>query len=194
MLEVIQDLLLTNNCVIIPEFGAFIGNYCPAEIKLSDHKILPPNKTIAFNRSLQSNDGLLINALSANSGMTYKEAEEKVFEFSKMCNETLLHNKSLILKNLGRLVLDETEKIQFQPYLNRNYLLKSFGLQTLSLTPIQRLKDNAETVKEDYQRILHPEFIHDTVPQRSSTIPYWIAAVLAVAFLTSTLTWNIHKS
>ncbi|MDB5226831.1 MAG: hypothetical protein JWN78_1024 [Bacteroidota bacterium] len=194
MLEVIQDLLLTNNCVILPEFGAFIGNYSPAEIRLSDHKIFPPTKTIAFNRSLQSNDGLLINAVAESLSLTYKEAEEKVFAFSKQCNETLLNNKSLILKNLGRLETDDKEKIQFQPYLNKNYLLKSFGLQTLSLTPIQRLKDNAESVKEDYQRALHPELIHIDTPQRTSTIPYWIAAVLAIAFLTSTLTWNIHQS
>ena len=143
---------------------------------------------------MQSNDGLLINAVAESLSLTYKEAEEKVFEFSKHCNETLLNNKSLILKNLGRLETDEKEKIQFQPYLNKNYLLKSFGLQTLSLEPIHRLKENAETVKEDYQRILHPELIHIDIPQRISTIPYWIAAVLAIAFLTSTLTWNIHKS
>jgi hypothetical protein len=96
---------------------------------------------------------------------------------------------------VGRFLLDADQKIQFQPYQHKNFLLNSFGLEALALEPIHRLKDKEAEIRENYQRILHPERMEDAVMQkRPSHIPYWIMAALAVAFLTSTVTWNIHKS
>ena len=103
MVELIQELLLTHNCVIIPGLGAFLGNYNPAEIHLAENKIYPPGKTIAFNRTLKVNDGLLINALSQHSGVSYLMAEKLVNAFSKECQDSLLINKSVIIKNIGKL-------------------------------------------------------------------------------------------
>lgn len=196
MVELIQQLLLTNNCVIIPNFGAFIGNYNPAEIRLMENKIFPPNKIIAFNRSLQNNDGLLINAVAHHSSISYHEAEIQVADFVKQCNDSLAQNKSFILKDIGRLVADAENNIQFQPYFSKNYWLDSFGLHEMSLLPIQRLKDTEAIIKETYQRILHPELMEDAVTpkQKSSKVAYWFTAVLAIAFLGSTLGWNLHKS
>ena len=196
MVELIQQLLLTNNCVIIPNFGAFIGNYNPSEIRLMENKIFPPNKIIAFNRSLQNNDGLLINAVAHQFSISYHEAEIQVADFVKHCNDSLAHNKSFILKDIGRLIADVENNIQFQPYFSKNYWLDSFGLHEMSLLPIQRLKDSESIIKETYQRILHPELMEDAVtPKRkSSKVAYWFTAVLAIAFLVSTLGWNLHKS
>ena len=196
MVELIQKLLLTNNCVIIPNFGAFIGNYNPAEIRLMVNKILPPNKIIAFNRSLQKNDGLLINTVSHYSSITYQEAEIKVTEFTKQCNDSLTQHKSLILKDIGRLVQDAENNIQFQPYYTKNYWLDSFGLPVMALHPIQRLKDTELIIKETYQRILHPELMENMVTpnRKSAKVTYWVTAGLAIALLVSTLTWNIYNS
>lgn len=195
MVEFIQQLLLTNNCVIIPNFGAFIGNYHPAEIRLQFNTIEPPAKLIAFNRSLQNNDGLLINAVAHHFLVSYHEAEMLVADFVKQCNASLNQHKSLILKDIGRFVLDAENNLQFQPYYTKNYLLDSFGLQAMSIQPIQRLKDNEILVRENYQRVLHPEFMEDAVtPKRASTkVAYWFTAVLAVLFLGTSLFLNIQK-
>ncbi|MFN8259558.1 MAG: hypothetical protein U0X41_01335 [Chitinophagales bacterium] len=195
MVELLQQLLRKHNCVIIPNFGAFIGNYHPSEIRLTENRILPPNKTIAFNRSLQNNDGLLMNAASHHFSVSYHEAEIMVSEFSKQCNETLRDNRSLMFKGIGRLLADQENNIQFHPHLSGNYLPDSYGLPVMPLQPIQRLKDTESVIKETYQRILHPELLQDTVSsgRPSSKSAYWMTAVLAIIFLASSLTWNIHK-
>ncbi len=194
MVELIQQLLLTNNCVIIPNFGAFIGNYNPAEIRLQQHTILPPNKLIAFNRSLQYNDGLLINAVSQNLSVSYVKAEMKVIDFIKQCNAALAQHKSLIFNDIGKLTTDAENNIQFQPYYSKNYLPESFGLHTLSLQPIERLKDDGGAIKETYQRKLRPELMEDIVtPKKNSKIFSWLTAILAILFIGSSLIWNIHK-
>ena len=196
MIEIIQQLLLTNNCVIIPNFGAIIANYQPAEIRLFEKKVVPPTKVLAFNKSLQTNDGVLVNAVMHKFEISYQEAEEKVADFSKECQHTLEANHSLILKEIGKIYFDAEKRVQFQPLPNKNFLLSSFGLIDLPISPIQRLKDDEAEIKEQYQRILHPELMQDAVAPRKkqSKVYYAMAAVLAVAFLTSTIGINIHKS
>ncbi|MFN8297129.1 MAG: hypothetical protein U0T69_13100 [Chitinophagales bacterium] len=196
MVELIQQLLLTHNCVIIPNFGAFIGNYNPAEIHLMESKIFPPNKMIAFNRSLQNNDGILINAVSRHFSVSYHEAEIQVADFVKQCNDSLSQNKSFILNDIGRLVVDNENNIQFQPYFSKNYLLDSFGLPVMNLQPVQRLKDAESIIKENYQRILHPELMEDAVTpkRRPSLFSYWMSAVLAIVFIGFTVIVNLQRS
>ncbi|MFN8238522.1 MAG: hypothetical protein U0T77_10165 [Chitinophagales bacterium] len=195
MVELIQELLLSHNCVIIPGFGAFIGNYHPAELRLYENKIYPPNKDIAFNRMLVVNDGLLTNAVANHYALSYNDAEEKVMAFSRECSTTLAQNKSILFKDIGKLFLDENQHTQFQPFFTKNYLLESFALESLPIQPVQRLKDAEMAIQENYQRIMHPEKMGDAVhPRKKTYVSYWLTAVLAVTFLVSSLGWNIHKS
>lgn len=194
MVELIQELLLSHNCVIIPGFGAFIGNYHPAELRLYEHKIYPPNKDIAFNRMLVVNDGLLTNAAASHYALSYNEAEARVMAFSRECSVILEQNKSLLFKDIGKLFLDENHTIQFQPFLTKNYLLDSFAWESLSIQPVQRLKDAEVAIQENYQRIMNPEKMGDAVhPPKKSYVSYWLTAVMALTFLISSLGWNIHK-
>jgi nucleoid DNA-binding protein len=195
MVELIQELLVAHNCVIIPGFGAFIGNYKPADVRLYEHKIYPPSKNIAFNRTLQVNDGLLVSAVVQQFSVSYQEAEQMVTAFSKECMESLSQNKALILKDIGKFTFDEQQQLQFQPFFTRNYNAASLGLDRLEITPIQRLKDIESELQENYQRVLHPEKMEDAVaPRRKSKLSYSIAAVLASALVISSLAWNIHTS
>ena len=62
--ELIGDLLLRNNCVIVPSFGGFVANQSAAIIDYRNGIITPPRKSVLFNRQLINNDGLLIKELS----------------------------------------------------------------------------------------------------------------------------------
>ncbi len=60
----IRELLFGHDCVIVPGFGGFIGNYTPARIDKSTSTFYPPVKQISFNRNLNHNDGLLVGRIS----------------------------------------------------------------------------------------------------------------------------------
>ena len=45
----VHELLLENDTVIIPGFGAFISNYKPAEIDEETNELKPPAKEVTFN-------------------------------------------------------------------------------------------------------------------------------------------------
>lgn len=199
MVELVQQLLFTHNCVIIPNFGAFIGNYAPSEVILRDNKITPPTKSIAFNRTLKHNDGILINAVAQYFQLSYMDAETKVIAFASECNQTLLQQKSLIFTNIGRLVADAENNIIFQPYLIINYLPQSYGLQALSIVPIRRLKDEALTIQNEQQNRSHSEFVNKKNNRTIRRLIYTGVAILTVIGIASSIIFgmystNIHRN
>ena len=85
----ISDLLYEYNCVIIPDFGGIVANKKGAELLKFSEKINPPRKRLAFNRSLTSNDGLLIDYVSRRKKLSYDKAEEEVKEFVDELKESI---------------------------------------------------------------------------------------------------------
>ena len=55
----IEILLLSNDCVILPNFGGFMAHHVEARHDDSDGAFLPPLRTIGFNPKLTLNDSLL---------------------------------------------------------------------------------------------------------------------------------------
>ncbi|NNG09397.1 MAG: SPOR domain-containing protein, partial [Arenibacter sp.] len=57
----IAELLYRYNCVIVPEFGAFLTQMKSAVINDTTNSFYPPSKIVSFNEQLSSNDGLLVS-------------------------------------------------------------------------------------------------------------------------------------
>ena len=77
----ISELLFLHDCVIIPDFGGFIGNRKSAQLNKTTGRLIPPSKQILFNRNLTTNDGLLINHIAQNESISQHEAKQKLEEF-----------------------------------------------------------------------------------------------------------------
>lgn len=145
----LQILLEKHSCVIVPGFGAFLAHYKPAEVNLKENKIYPPSKSVAFNKTLQSNDGILANAIAENENIGYNDALQKIAVEISFWENSILQNKSLLLKNIGRFIVDENRNLIFTPFDTKNYLAESFGLQAVSIEPIKRLKDAVKPINEN---------------------------------------------
>ena len=72
--QLIGDLLLRHNCVVVPSFGGFVAKQTVAVIDTANGVMLPPRKSLLFNKQLINNDGLLIAAFAQASGKSYNEA------------------------------------------------------------------------------------------------------------------------
>lgn len=128
--QYIKELLLLNDCVIIPEFGGFVANYKPSTIE--NNQFFPPTKEIAFNNKLNSNDGLLINFISETEGIDYFSAKQKLDSFVEETNLNLERNRNVYFEGVGYLHYDSRENLLFEPQMKHNLLVDSYGLQNFS--------------------------------------------------------------
>ena len=61
--QYIVELLEFQDCVVIPEFGAFVSNYVSASRDEATDTFNPPTREVVFNANLYQNDGVLAQYL-----------------------------------------------------------------------------------------------------------------------------------
>ena len=155
----IEELLYRYNCVVVPEFGAFLTHVKSAFIDKTAHTFFPPSKVLSFNRQLQSNDGLLISYIAEAEKTSYENVQEKMAETVKKWSQQLEKGETLILQNIGSFKPTKEGKLIFQPSKQTNFLTSSFGLSSFVSTPILRevLKEEVEVLEEKVPFIITPE-------------------------------------
>jgi len=132
----IRELLFTHECVILPSFGGFIGNYTPARIDTSTNTFYPPVKAISFNRNLDQNDGLLISKISSVRGMGYADSKRLVEDFVADLRLKLKKGERVNMDMIGHLQNNSEGNPLFEPDRSSNFLLDSYGLTPFSREPV----------------------------------------------------------
>ncbi|MCA1757201.1 MAG: SPOR domain-containing protein [Bacteroidales bacterium] len=133
----IRELLFSHDCVILPSFGGFIGNYTPAVIERGSNTFSPPRKAISFNRNLNQNDGLLISRISAVRGTGYADARRVVEEFVQEVREKLSKGEHVTFDLIGTFRNNSEGNPVFEPDGSTNFLLGSYGLPVFRRDPAE---------------------------------------------------------
>lgn len=133
----IRELLFSHDCVIIPGFGGFIGNYTPARIDKATSTFYPPVKQISFNRNLNHNDGLLVGRISEFSKVNYGDARSIVEEYVSGIRKKLESGERVAFDNIGTFINNQEGNVQFEPDNNVNYHLDSYGLESFQFAPLE---------------------------------------------------------
>lgn len=174
--QYIKELLLLNDCVIIPEFGGFVANYKPATIE--NNQFFPPTKEIAFNNKLVSNDGLLINYISETEGTDYFSAKQKLDSFVEETMLNLERNRNVYFEGVGYLHYDSRENLQFEPQLKQNLLVDSYGLQNFSYEKLYQRQMPKPVIKVEYREPIPVIFQQRKLKKLVIAIPLLIALAL----------------
>ncbi len=155
----IEELLYRYNCVVVPEFGAFLTQIKSAQIHRATHTFNPPSKIISFNEQLSSNDGLLVSYMANAEGVSYEEMLGQVLNIAENWKKELQQGGRLKLDNIGELWLNREQKVQFKPTSKVNYLTSSFGLSAVVSQPVLRevLKEEVVELEEKIPFIITPE-------------------------------------
>jgi len=165
----IRELLFGHDCVIVPGFGGFIGNYTPARIDKNSGTFYPPVKQISFNRNLNHNDGLLVGKISGSANINYGDARNLVEEFVADLRRKLERGEKVVFDNIGSLVNNQEGNVQFEPDRSANYHLDSFGLESFQCLPLEGYDVRKRIIR-------HVE--KDPVRQASMRKILWRAAVI----------------
>lgn len=107
----IQELLETNNRVIVPDFGAFLVR---ATSKNKDKKDLALKlEDIYFSPFLKFNDELLSKYIIEKENINKEEANNKIKDFINLVKKDLDVDTPFIIKDFGKFIIDKQGKVQF---------------------------------------------------------------------------------
>jgi len=134
----ISDLLFRYDCVVVPNFGAFLAHKVSAEIHPHTNAFYPPKKRLSFNAQLQSNDGVLANHIAVSERISYENALAKIDKQVNALKIQLGKNETLLLEHIGTFQHTKTGQLVFEPIYHLNYLTESFGLSQFVSPAVSR--------------------------------------------------------
>lgn len=199
------ELLKDNECVIVPEFGAFISQRRSATIDYANHRFMPPYKELVFNNKLTNNDDLLLNYIMQKENITKDEALDKIQKFVNQSAAILDVNFELELEGLGKLRNFSGDYV-FETKKDINILGDAFGLTSFNYQPIFRTETyqviKEKIVVEQKQKNTEYSIAIDSVEEVASETPsrrkpslFRTFAYTTLAFLSIfVINWTTDKS
>jgi cell division septation protein DedD len=189
----IRELLFRHDCVIIPGFGAFIGNYFPAHADRREGLFVPPSRKITFNRHLTGNDGLLIGHISACMGIGYTEARDTVLGWADALRRRIMAGSPVPIEHLGIFSLNYEGSIVFEPDTTVNYLLSSYGLSAYHRQPVAGFDVRKKVLERRHEPSVSQPSVKGLLTRAAVIIPVLVALAL-VPFNDNLFKGNLEES
>ncbi len=146
----IEILLLSNDCVIVPDFGGFMAHHVDAHYDEDEGLFLPPKRTLGFNPQLKINDSLLAQSYVEAYDISYPEA---VLRIEDEVNELKMHLQTkgfYELSSIGTLEFNENGNYVFTPCEAGILTPDLYGLCSFEMTPLKiSAAPVPETVEEE---------------------------------------------
>lgn len=135
----IEYLISRNDCVIVPEFGAFLASYRNA--RFTEHNtMLPPSRIFSFNNDLRHNDGSLIWSVAKAQGISYQAAASIVDAEVAAMRRQLIAQGELAIGKLGLLRHNNADDItEFEPYDTDRLSVSTAWLPEIEIRPIMKV-------------------------------------------------------
>ena len=111
----IEILLLSNDCVIVPNLGGFMAHHVDARYEEEEQAFLPPLRTLGFNPQLSINDSLLAQSYVEAYDISYPEALQRIEDDVNELKSHLQEEGVYELNDIGTLALNEDGNYVFTP-------------------------------------------------------------------------------
>ena len=191
----INDLLYRYDCVIVPNFGAFLSNRMSAKLHQSTQTFYPPKKVISFNESLISNDGLLANYIAEVEKIPYQNALNSIEKQVNAIKAHLKNGESVSFENIGSVIYNSEDKIVFEPSYHVNFLADAFGLSHFVTEKVDReaYKEQVKQIEKVVPITLTQEAKEQPISKRRPVFTYAAASVIMIGMM-SFFGFNYYKN
>lgn len=151
----IETLLLSNECVMVPDLGGFLAHRLTARYDADEELFLPPLRTLGFNPHLKINDSLLVTSYSDAYDLTYTEAVDAIANEVAELKDILENSGSYELNNLGRLYYDNERKLNFEPCEAGILTPGFYALSSFSMSPITNNADDENDATSHKPKVIY---------------------------------------
>ena len=143
----IEILLLSNDCVIVPDLGGFMTHHVDAHYDEEDGIFLPPLRTLGFNPQLKINDSLLAQSYVEAYDISYPEAVQRIEDEVNELMQHLQNEGSYELNDIGTLELNEDGNYRFTPCDAGILTPALYGLDSFAMSRLAEAPQEVETAK-----------------------------------------------
>lgn len=139
--EHIENLLIKNDYVIVPNFGGFISQQQTS--KIQGNTIQPPLSVVGFNPLLQHSDGLLEMEIARTEHVTYRQAVEIISDNVTRIKKILQYGETINFGQIGE-IRQNKETLVFIPASDFRFLPANFGLHNVDFHCFNKKNKNVE--------------------------------------------------
>lgn len=147
MIEHIEYLMLSNDCVVVPGFGAFIAQYTSSYNSPLTSTFTEPKRNISFNASINHNDGLLANSIAKRASVSYADALKIIDKSTTICRQALREGSEVPFGRLGFFINNSEGNLEFVPFHHEQANDNYFGLQSFTFPTLEERNRRSEEVK-----------------------------------------------
>ncbi len=138
----IEYLLLSHNCVVVPQFGAFVTRENAARRIDAEGLFLPPNRVVRFNPSVTEDDGLLVGLIQKVNRCRVADAKRLIQKMVLNLRQQLLADGQVDFGTIGVFTQDEDGHVGFEPCQAGAITPEYYGLDAFSMPKLTMLQRN----------------------------------------------------
>jgi nucleoid DNA-binding protein len=168
----IRELILSHECIILPDFGGFETTYNPARFNAELGQMLPPSKTIEFRPDYKIGGEVLEGHLCLKLNIDTTTAKNIIREYVSDLKLRLRNQEHILLDDIGIFRPSPSGNPVFESFSDINYLVDSFGLSPLEVSE-----------KEKITSLESPKMQIGEIAARNSTLTFVIIGVIVISIL-----------
>ena len=162
----IEILLLSNDCVIVPNLGGFVAHNIEARYEEQEQLFLPPLRTLGFNPQLTINDSLLVQSYIEAYDISYPVALQRIEGEVEELKQHLQNEGSYELNDIGILALNEDGNYVFTPCEAGILTPTLYGLSSVEMARL-----DVQSQPTDVPATAKDEATHARIVDMSSLTP-----------------------
>ena len=183
IIEHIEYLMTRYDCVVVPNWGAFIANYSAAHYNEDRSCWERPLRTIGFNANVSHNDGLLAQSLVRREGISYDEAMAFIADSVTTFRQQLSMDCEVSMGRLGYFRSSKGRYIEFVPFHHDNACDMYYGLTDLDIQTVETLE--AQEATDNNEAAIIPEG-RNIFTRKATQIAASIAVLIGLGILLTT--------
>ncbi len=178
----IEHLLLTHDCVVLPQFGAFITLAVPASRVEEEALFLPPKRMVRFTPDVTQDDGLLVDTIARYRHISTSDAKRAVQQLILDLRQQLLADGQVDFGSLGVLSQNEDGQLDFAPCLAGVVTPAFFALDGFTFPLLSSLQ-RSKTARRRIRQASDDTHITIRISRRALRYTAMIAAMIVACLL-----------
>ena len=173
-----------HDCVVIPDWGAFIANYSAASYDEGQGVMARPQRYLGFNSSVSHNDGLIAQSIMRREGLSYPEAMRFITDSVTTFRQQLSSGGEVSVGRLGYFKVNDGGHIEFVPFDNQYACDRFYGLSDMEIKSVSILEQ--ELAEQETTRTAGVSDRPNLFSRKAARIAASVAVLIGLGVVLST--------